>query len=141
MAKLPKSPSFQNLPTLKELATRRRQTVTSILEEWGIKDENALLARLKQEGLAVVEDLSQFFVKQQSTSTTKNVKVDIEEKKKITKVQDSVSTSKEMQDKESKKPTKTKVNLDVEVVKSEVGTTVQHVGMVSEQVEGDSSKT
>lgn len=141
MAKLPKSPSFQNLPTLKELAARRRQTVASILEEWGVKDENALLARLKQEGLAVVEDLSQFFVKQQSTSTTKNVKVDIEEKKKITKVQDSVSTLEEMQDKESKKPTKTKVNLDVEVVKSEVGTTVQHVGMVSEQVEGDSSKT
>lgn len=61
MAKLPKAPKFQNLPTLEGLAARRGQTVASILEEWGVKDSDALTERLKREGLAPVENTEELF--------------------------------------------------------------------------------
>jgi hypothetical protein len=61
MAKTPKAPKFQNLPTLEGLAARRRQTISSILADWGVTDADALTARLKREGLALVADASSFF--------------------------------------------------------------------------------
>lgn len=61
MAKTPKAPKFQNLPTLEGLAVRRRQTISSILADWGVTDADALTARLKREGLALVTDASSFF--------------------------------------------------------------------------------
>lgn len=61
MAKPPKAPKFQNLPTLEGLAARRRQTISSILADWGVTDADALTARLKREGLALVADPSAFF--------------------------------------------------------------------------------
>jgi len=63
MAKLPKAPKFQNLPTLQGLAARRGQTVASLLDEWGVKDEGSLADRLKREGLAPVDDAASLFVK------------------------------------------------------------------------------
>lgn len=106
MSKIAK-PKFQNLPTLEDLASRRGQTVSSIVNDWGVNTIEELVEKLKTEGLTSTTDLSKFFVKPkqeltQSVQEPEQTKVVVVEKK---------STKDQEQD--GKKSTKTKITYDV----------------------------
>lgn len=118
MAKMPKAPKFQNLPTLEGLVARRGQTVASLLEEWGVKDSAALNDRLKREGLAPVEDPSKFF-----PAPAKKVQKETEVEQKP----------------ESKKPAKAKLTSDALVSDLDRAPTKPAV-VVSEEVGKPTSK-
>lgn len=99
MAKMPKAPKFQNLPTLEGLAARRGQTVAALLDEWNVNDADALVERLKHEGLAPVVDPNTFFKR-----STPKVDVVVPPKKAL-KEPESIEH-------ESKKPAKAKLSSD-----------------------------
>lgn len=118
MAKTPKAPKFQNLPTLEGLAARRRQTIASILDEWGVKDAPSLVERLKREGLAPVEDAEALFPRSQYRDSVvllpnpksfdkETMKDAVERAKKVLK-----DTEEAEQKAESKKPAKAKLTSD-----------------------------
>ncbi len=118
MAKLPKAPKFQNLPTLEGLAARRGQTVASLLEEWGVKDAATLTDRLKREGLAPVQDAERILPRPaykdsvvllpNPKSFDKEIMKDaVERAKKVLK-----ETEATEQKSESKKPAKAKLTSD-----------------------------
>lgn len=109
MAKTPKAPKFQNLPTLEGLAIRRRQTISSILADWGVKDAASLVERLKREGLAPVEDPSKLFSWKEPVTLLPQVELVKE------KMVDAVDRAKKVlkeTEPESKKPTKAKLSSD-----------------------------
>lgn len=118
MAKSPKAPKFQNLPTIEGLAARRGQTIASILDEWGVKDTLSLVERLKREGLAPVENPDALFPRAQykdsvvllpnPKSFDKEIMKDaVERAKKVLK-----ETEADEQKSESKKPAKAKLTSD-----------------------------
>lgn len=118
MAKSPKAPKFQNLPTIEGLAARRGQTIASILDEWGVKDSDSLVERLKREGLAPVENPDALFPRPQykdsvvllpnPKSFDKEIMKDaVERAKKVLK-----ETEADEQKSESKKPVKAKLTSD-----------------------------
>lgn len=102
MAKLPKAPKFQNLPTLEGLAARRGQTIALLLEEWGVKDAASLIDRLKREGLAPLDDPDALFAA--PVVPMKSALVEIV--KKAPKEAESAEQN------ESKKPSKVKLTSD-----------------------------
>jgi len=121
MAKSPKAPKFQNLPTIEGLAARRGQTIASILDEWGVKDALSLVERLKREGLAPVENPDALFVKpwKEPVVLLKNpkgfneeiMKDAVERAKKVLKETEAVE-----QKSESKKPAKAKLTSDAPAI-------------------------
>jgi hypothetical protein len=107
----PKLPKFQNLPTLEGLASRRHQSVSAVLADWGVNDVESLVACLKREGLAITaEDVARFAPKPVVSLTVapvEDARADV-----VENVETSKKTFREAQF-ESKKPAKAKLTSDV----------------------------
>jgi hypothetical protein len=132
MAKTPKAPKFQNLPTLEGLAARRRQTISSILADWGVKDAASLVDRLKREGLAPVDDASALFsVASPPKPTTPTVRLGLVE----------IQAPKKAIEPESKKPAKAKLTSDAADAEPEDRAPSKPVIVVPEEAGEPKSKT
>ena len=108
MSKIAK-PRFQNLPTLEDLASRRGQTVSSIVNDWGVNTIEELVEKLKTEGLTSTTDLSKLFVKPKQELTQSVPEPEPEQTKVV--VVEKKSTKDQEQD--GKKSTKAKITYDV----------------------------
>jgi hypothetical protein len=131
MAKTPKAPKFQNLPTLEGLAIRRRQTIASILSDWGVVDANSLGERLKREGLAPVEDAAALFPSK--VVTPKPALVELPNK-------EPEQAQKKNVEPESKKPAKAKLSSDAPDPGPEDRATSKSAVVVSDEAGKPSSK-
>lgn len=144
MVKKTKLPKFQNLPTLADLAKRRRQSVTALLAEWDIHDVLSLERRLVREGLAPEEDgkIAALFAKTIDAVIVETVisipaidpvkvEVSVEQTKKIQKQTES----------DNKKLTKTKFSLDASKLGTENRVTNESVTVVSDEAKKSSNET
>jgi hypothetical protein len=138
MSKTPKPPKFQNLPTLEDLASRRGQTISSIVNDWGITTIDEIVEKLKTEGLTSTSDLSNLFAKpkQEPKPQLESPLVVLD---KPVAVLEKKSTKDTEQD--SKKSTKTKITYDVIDSTNTSRDPSESASMVPDKTEECKSKT
>lgn len=144
MVKKTKLPKFQNLPTLADLAKRRKQSVSSLLTEWDILDIPSLERRLVREGLSQEFDKNDvaLFLNTAEVSVTETtlpaVKAAVVEP---TVMVDQIKKIQKQTEIDSKKLTKIKLSLDAVKSGTENRVASEPVVVVSVEAEKPSNET